>query len=513
MKKIFYVFTVVVAVILSSTSCVNSLQTQPTGADVSIDQINSNIDGMSALLSGLYGGLSYDSDTRYTADEMPVIEGQKYIDVRSDMLVSDAAADKRGYGWLVVMSYMQEYRNNDTYNSWLWRYSYRNISNANRIIRGCKQMLANSNTSEKQKANLNLILGQAYVLRAHYYSNLLNFYVKASEVGTDTGAIPYYNEDNMDEVQGLSSYRTVVAHLIEDMNTGLGLISTLESQNKITLDANIAKIILAYIQLNRGLYFDLSAKQEAAQAALTLAEEVINSNKYQILPYDQVLTQGFNTISSCQNWMWGVDITTETTISFYTFWSFVDIYTMGYASVGTYICLDKGIYDNMDNMLSATDVRKKWWNNVSFTPGGTVFGLVANNKFFDSRRTFQGDEQHVNDYVLMRIEEAYLIAAEAAFALGDETKAKSYLKTLIAQRDPSYNVDALTGDALKNYIANNWRIEMWLEGKTFMAFKRFGWTHTRGSNHFMFPGESLNASDERFTFQIPLSETNYNPNI
>ncbi len=38
---------------------------------------------------------------------------------------------------------------------------------------------------------------------------------------------------------------------------------------------------------------------------------------------------------------------------------------------------------------------------------------------------------------VMRLSEVYLIAAEAAARLGDETTARYYLNTLMAQRDPS----------------------------------------------------------------------------
>jgi hypothetical protein len=78
----------------------------------------------------------------------------------------------------------------------------------------------------------------------------------------------------------------------------------------------------------------------------------------------------------------------------------------------------------------------------------------------------------------MRVEEAYLTAAEANCMLGDNSSAQNWLNQLMAKRDPAYNctktgtaLGALTSDvtgSLREEIINQRRIELWGEyGRVF----------------------------------------------
>jgi len=509
MKKIFFAVAIFV-VVLATTGCTKLLLSEPRGGTASHAQIESNIDALEYGLSGLYANMYAGSDATDRNPNRPMIEGQKYIDVISDLIASDAACPNAYYGWVVYRTNMSQYRPIHGFNRWLWRYEYNNILNANRLIKNCDNFLKNNEgAADALKNKVKVTRAQAIIMRSHFYSNLFNFYVKPGESSKVHGII-YYDENNMDEVQGLSEYNEVVTKVIADTKAAIEQIGSLTNASKMGLDANIAKMILAYIHLNRGRYFEEATKTESCTEALRLAKEVIDATKATnpILPYAAVLTNGFNNIAS-ENWMWGVDVTQETTLTLHSFFGFIDIYTYSYASAGEYVALDKGIYEKFDQMLDAKDRRKEWWNVVD------NFYYIPNNKFFDKKRIFQGDRNWTNDYCFMRSEEAYLIAAEAAYALGNEAEARTYLKELVAQRSPDNlaAIDALAGDNLKDYIAANWRIEMWLEGRTFMALKRFRWEVQRSSNHYYYKNKKFKYSDKQFTFEIPDVETDYNPKL
>ena len=516
MKKIFFAVAMFV-VALATTGCTKLLLSEPRGNEASEEQVESNVDALEYSLSGLYNLMysgSDQSDNQF--QQLNMIEGQKYIDVMSDIIASDAAVPHYGYGWMSSRSYMDQYLSDNRFNRWLWKYEYNNIRNANMIIKRCNNFLNSSTAGDEIKATAKIVRAQAVVLRSHFYSNLFNFYVKPGDTSKKFGII-YYDENNMEEVQGLSDYKDVVAKVIEDTKAAIADIEAAGLQNptKFRLDANIAKMILAYIHLNRGRFFDETKKTESCTEALRLANEVIAATKakHPILPYAELKTNGFNSVKS-KNWMWGLDVTTEKTYSIYCFFSFVDIYTYGYASVNGFIGIDKGVYEKLDVMLDPKDGRKEWWS-PALKAGGNTFNYVADNKYFTSvGKRFQGDRNWENDYCFMRSEEAYLVAAEAAYVLGNEAEAKTHLKELVAQRSPENNaIDGLTGDALKDYIQNNWRIECWLEGKTFMALKRFRWDVVRSTNHFYHAGKTFKYTDDPFTFLIPDVETNYNPKL
>ena len=108
----------------------------------------------------------------------------------------------------------------------------------------------------------------------------------------------------------------------------------------------------------------------------------------------------------------------------------------------------------------------------------------------------------------------YLLHAEAAANLGMDAVAIETLKELLEKRldDVSY-LDGLSGQALKDEIYLQTRIELWGEGKSYLALKRMKRTVTRGANHLSFVGVPIPYNDERLTFEIPEAEILYNPFI
>ena len=114
----------------------------------------------------------------------------------------------------------------------------------------------------------------------------------------------------------------------------------------------------------------------------------------------------------------------------------------------------------------------------------------------------------------MRVAEMYLLNAEAAANLGMDAEARMALSTLLDERvdDTSY-LDGLSGQDLIDEIYLQTRIELWGEGKSYLAMKRNKATVVRGANHLSFVGEPIPYNDERMTFEIPEAEILYNPAI
>jgi hypothetical protein len=124
----------------------------------------------------------------------------------------------------------------------------------------------------------------------------------------------------------------------------------------------------------------------------------------------------------------------------------------------------------------------------------------------------------------IRLSEVYLIAAEAAAATNDATKANTYLNGLREKRIEGYSAKSLSGSALVEAIRNERLKELIGEGFRMGDLRRYGIGFQRNPNHAENPnlnakivkaGSNLTytADDHRFTWPIPTAELDANPNI
>ena len=189
-----------------------------------------------------------------------------------------------------------------------------------------------------------------------------------------------------------------------------------------------------------------------------------------------------------------------------SWWGQIDAWSYSYAWAGDFKVIDLDLWNAIPN----DDARKEQFfsNSSSARYLQPLFKFAASNQIGGTSQTI------TSDYVFMRIEEAYLLNAEANAKSGNEAAAKSSLKELLDRRlpDSSY-VDALSGQALLDEIYLQTRIELWGEGKSFLAMKRNKKTTKRGANHLSFVGESIPYNDEKMQFEIPLDEIQNNPLI
>jgi hypothetical protein len=370
----------------------------------------------------------------------------------------------------------------------------------------------NPTNEQREQANAT---AQAYAMRGFSYSCLSYIYPAYAYMNAgrypniadeiELPCVPYYDENSPDnDPQPLLNVREILDKSINDLDTAVQIMRNIGIREAITnIDADVASVLLAYAQLHK-MAMDPNADVDGLAASIiAVCDNVIGGGKYDILPQDQVLTTGFNTIAKNRNWMWGQDITIETATGLGTFWGQMDIYTYSYAYAGDIKAIDDALYAS----IPATDVRKGWFS-VSYR-------LAPAGKFYDSRKTIGGDAEWLNDIFFMRMEEVYLIAAEAAARKGDNPLAVQYLSVLLDQRDPtvSATLTSLSRTELLEQIRYNWRVELWGEGKAFYTLKRFKARSERGSNHFYKDGESYNYFDNDVSFMVPSQEVKYNPNL
>jgi len=437
-----------------------------------------------ALMAGVYS-LTFTTGTGGSGGHDDF--GQKAYDIFGDMLSGDLALSQSVYGWYRASITEFQAPQDFTYydNRQVWRYYYR-------IIRGCNEVIDGLGGTEAIPENEENkhIMGQAKALRAHSYFYLAQFYQK--EYAASEEILPIYTsstDENGPKVTALEIYTLIEADLTE----AISLLSSFNRSNKTQIDKSVAQAIYSYV---------LGARGEDYAKAYDMAVAAIGGG-YTLMSATEI-TGGFNNVAT-PGWMWGVDLTDEIGLGLVSWWGQMDYYSYSYAAFGDYKAIDQSLFD----AIPANDARKGQFYDDS-SAGQHLLPLF---KFYDVDRVQYGSGRIVKaDYVYMRVAEMHLLAAEYAAASNNDANAKTYLKNVVSQRtaDASY-IDGLSGQALKNEIYLQTRIELFGEGKSYLAMKRNKATITRGSNHLSSVGEAIPYNDERLTFEIPEDEIQFNP--
>ncbi len=508
MKLNFYITCTVILLLLSG--CGEDFLEKHPSEEISSRKLAEAVEKDPRLLLGSIAGIyatMYKTETGGTTNHDDF--GQKGYDIYSDMLASDMVLGALNYGWYSTVARYQatkDFTQNADYQP--WRYYYRIIFSANIIIDALGGTDA-PQTEETQRQ----IMGQAKAMRAYGYFYLAHFYGTGYGDGSSK-ILPVYT-NTQDPNQPLSTTEEVYNLIISDLTQAIDYLSDFNRTSKDQVNVWVAKGLLAYAYAARGTNADL-------QNVVTITDDIISNSGFRLNNQDEVLARfdagtgallnpqsGFNNVSN-PSWIWGVDLTLANDLDLVSWWGQVDLFTYSYAWAGDPKVIDNGLYAE----IREDDVRKGQFVDVY---GDGLYWPI--NKFYASQRTKELDENEIggqrsiiDDYVYMRMEEIYLLNAEANAKLGQEAAAKESLTDLLELRIEDYDyVDALTGQALQDEIYLQTRIELWGEGKVYLALKRNKVTATRGDNHLFFPGESFTFDSDELTFPIPQAEVINNP--
>jgi len=462
------------------------LETNPTNI-ISSEDFTSSADINPALvdgsLRGIYSSL-INTGTGGTSSHEDF--GQKGYDIYSDLLTSDMALSSGSYNRFVSFaSYQTTTDNTRTENYMPWRYYYRIIRSANVFL---------DNIGTPSNTDQEYAVGQAKALRAYAYFYLSQFFI--TEYDPASKVLPLLtSSDQIAEPQ--STTEEIYNQIITDLTESIQLLDGFVRSNKNQINKDVAKALLAYT-------YGAMGTSSALQNAKTLTSEIISSSSYTLMDESEIVG-GFNDINT-SNWMWGFDLTLDMGFDLISWWGMMDIFSYSYQWAGNTKVMDQDLY----NAIPSDDIRKSQFLDNS----ASGYHLSPYNKFYHSDRVIGGQRNIETDYVFMRVAEMYLLHAEVSAKTGDEASAKNSLKQLLDLRlpDTSY-VDGLTGQALLDEIYFQTRIELWGEGKTYLALKRNKKSTKRGDNHLSNLGVEIQYNDPRLTWTIPLSEIQNNPHI
>lgn len=260
---------------------------------------------------------------------------------------------------------------------------------------------------------------------------------------------------------------------------------------------------------------------EAYKKAAEYARKAINASGCTILTESQWLDPktGFNTVNS--SWMWAMIQTTDTVLNNLLSWaahmSLEAVYGYGYGA-------QPGISVFSYERISDTDFRKKSYVTAdrSYAAAQPYMSLTeeefktvapyASYKF----HTAGGEKSNftianVVDIPMMRVEEMYLIEAEAT-AHYDEATARTLLTSFMAHRDPNYRIPAATTDLVEEIIFQK-RIEFWGEGIIYYDMKRLNMSMHNADTGTNAPSGAIISTDGRapwWNCVIPLGAVQQN---
>lgn len=500
MRKIFY--SIVVIGSLLTISCSDDYTVTDQKKAISDDKINDLVKYPEAAL--LFPE-SVEAGAYYTARAANIGEtgshedfGQKSIDITMDAMGQDLVFGSSAW---FVYHYTYQMRTENARGTKMHYYYYAKLAhNANLIMQAISKYDTNFKTSA--------VYGRALALRAFANFNLMRVFSNG-----DLG-IPYEYFDfedgaklkqKLNRVSSKEVYQFIESDLLESYKVLEGFVAP----NKGIIDQNAVSGILSRVYLHLGEW--TKAKDFSSKA--------LNGN---LAAIDfAIANDGFSNIKSIEV-MWGADIDGSSTTIWNSFFSHMDSFNQGYGGATS---VPKRIDARLYAQINEKDKRKNWFYDgkktlVSPSTGAT---LTPKNLAYLSNLKFVDVTKFMGDYVYMRKSEMLLNYAEAAFESGDENGARTALEGLMKTRQDGYTAAKFSGDALRQEIRLQRRIELWGEGFGFTDIIRWGTGLNRTkavvvngvtveSTHGFVPGTKMDypAGSDKLRMQFPIAEINAN---
>ena len=508
MKKIFAIISVLALFTLAG--CKNDfLETAPTdrvsGPTIFSDSENAmaSVNGLIRLLYVGGWGSSWGAEN----GGLPA-----YILVQ-DIKGEDHVMDGSGSGWFF---YDYAY---DTFGDWssnaghqyqMWNFFYTLISNANYIIAN-EEMEGDENYK-------NYVLGQAYAIRSFCYMWLIQTYQQNGAVfGTSLPGVPIYTGPTVagSEGMGRGTVKDVYDLANSDIDTAIDYLgkTNVKQQHKSHIS-----LAVAY-----GLKARHALVQHDYATALSAAEKALEGQKIGSWADIEVV----NDISK-SNVMWGLAIQTDQAMGNYDIYNHMDADCLSTYSKARHL-ISNWLYDEIPD----TDVRKDWWTaplpSDQWGTAGT--GNGSKRSWCQTKLVYINASASTGDHILMRTEEMYLIAAEAACETGDYAKARRYVSAVGSARDTDYEARLASKSddktlnpntvgpilTLMDEIFFQRRVELWSENPRLFDLQRRGLAFDRawnGTNHTRtVSAYTSKPGSANFILWIPQSEFDGNENM
>lgn len=458
----------------------NDLDTYPMGGTVTTEQkeavLKNDPTMAEASTQALVQGLklvmaNYDVHTDFGVPSLFLI---------TDSRCQDLHSPNSGYNWYSAAANMDDFAGNYYDNLLFWKTFYNEIFSANLVV--------GSIDKATEDPKLQYYLAQSLTFRAYAYYNLAQMYQFTYIKDPSAPTVPVVTAENADSVAMIggaprATCEELYAQILSDLNTALAMMENAENNGIRRPDKTFVNTAVI-----RGLraraYLTMNRWSEAAADA----QEAINlANNEGLSPYSiqQASVPAFYDMND-NNMMWAIHNTSAESFTqgVVNFASMMGSWmSNGYCSVGTYRQINTKLY----NWIPETDIRKGWWLGADAAPtpnlpasyreyietaeGGRVFIPYTQVKF-GAANNAPGQPDGATDVPLMRIEEMYLILAEAQGMTSPATGASTLAQFISTYRNPSYTFSGSDAQAVQDEIWMQRRVELWGEGFSYYDMMR-----------------------------------------
>jgi hypothetical protein len=419
------------------------------------------------------------------------------------------AVDKFG-NWQGPFYSYQMTTSEDTPNS-AWFGLYAAIGNANFLTAGCQKLLEKEDLSDADKKLVQLYYGEACYLRAHFYFNLTQYFCEDYDPGTagDKLGVPvvleYAPTGDATKYPARGTLAATYEQIVADLAEAEKYITTKGEVNSNYITKDVVTAMQARVALTM---HDWST-------AYTKASSLVESGTYKFVDSKEALAEAWtkDNLSEC---LWQAKMIDASDRG--NSYSYFIYNTTGEDGEDDpqYIPEDWCL-----NLYAEDDVRWAWFDkrDIHLRVTGSVYLLVK----YPGNPALQSNDvsNYCNMPKIFNIGEQHLIAAEAAYNLGDYTNANKYLNALRSARIPSWTTTDYSGLDLFKEIRDERVRELYGEGFRLNDLKRWhmGFTRSKGQDpSILFPGRNYvdctrEADDPFFLWPIPKDECQANPQM
>lgn len=457
------------------TGCIE--ETFPESSTATASQVSES----ASALEGAVNGISSQLSQGYLVYGEQVTEIDMALPslmiIQTELLgdIYPGIPDNVGYDWYRRFNTVQNIDATTDFSYIPWFTLYKFIKSANDVI----SVVNLESATAQQKA----YAGMAYACRAYEYYLLTALYEPVENIYTDVSAVkgltvPFVLESTTAEMAKNNPrvpHAEMIKFILSDLDKAEECLKDYESDNRLAPSLAVVYGLKAKVYLLDEQYADAA---KYARLAIDEATENMNAK-----PMTQAELQDEKSAFSkaTAGWLWYVHYDAENmgNLCNYVGWMSCEA-DWGYASL-TQPSIDKSLYDHM----SESDYRKAWFLNPKKydyydykTSRDKAWVDAAPDYAAIKFRCLNGDYKTysaggASDVSVMRIEELYLIEAEAVGAsegvAAGIAKLNSFMKSY---RDKSYNYTGTDLRAFQLEVLAQMRIESWGEGWAFPSAKR-----------------------------------------